>query len=678
MSQAGAPAAGEVRPLLAPRSIAVIGASASPGKAGNAMVRSLLGFPGPLHLVNPSGGSIEGRPVATSARALGEPVDLAVVVVPAPLVPTALDDCGAAGIRAAVVCAGGFAEAAGGQGLQDELVAVARRHGMRLLGPNTSGFMNPGAGVLANFVPGVAGLEPGPASVVASSGGVNLAAAFLAAEEGLGLRYGIGLGNAADVGFVDVLDFLATDAATRVVGIHVEGVDDGRALCAAVARLAATRPVVALPVGRSPVGDIARSHTGRLLGDFAVARSALAQAGAVVVDELTEMIDALRALAARRLPPREAPGVGVVTGQAGPGLLITDALRSRGVRVPPLGEATRAGLDRLLPPLTWLGNPVDTGRPGPGFGQVLALVAADAAVDALAVYALEEGDAVDPAAALRAPGVAGALPVVFGTGGPRDVLDRRRRELADLGIPLYRTPDGVARAVRALVEDARGQARVTPTRVLGEEVVGQQPRLTPEANEHAAKAALAALGVAVPAGRVCPDRAAAHAALDDLGGPVVVKVLDPAIGHKGAVGGVRTGVVDHGGMAAALDALDGVRGRTTAAYLVESEVGPGPELLVGGFRDPSFGPVVALGRGGAAAESQGPPALRLAPLSAADGADLVAALDPTLDPAPLVPVVAAVATLLLGDPGISEIDVNPLRLTAGGPVALDALVVRVQ
>jgi acetyltransferase len=343
--------------------------------------------------------------------------------------------------------------------------------------------------------------------------------------------------------------------------------------------------------------------------------------------------------------------------------------------VPPLGEGTREGLDRLLPPLTWLGNPVDTGRPTPAFGQVLALVAADAAVDALAVYALEEGDAIDPGAALAAPGVAGALPIVFGTGGPRDVLDRRRRELADLGIPLYRTPEGVARAARALVEDARGRARAGAAAA---PAVPLPPVGPPDGDEHAAKGVLAALGVAVPTGRACPDRAAAHAALDALGGPVVVKVLDPAIAHKGRVGGVRTGVADHDGLAAALDALDAVPGRTTAAYLVESEVGPGLELLVGGFRDPTFGPVVALGRGGAAAESLGPPALRLAPLSAADEADLVADLDPDLDPGPLVPVVAAVAALLLGDPGIGEIDVNPLRLTAEGPVALDVLVVRGQ
>ncbi len=217
-----------LRRLFAPRSIAVVGASASAGKAGNAMVRSLSGFPGALHLVNPRAPEIEGRPSLPSVAAIGGPVDLAVLVVPAEAAAAALEDCGAAGVGAAVVCAGGFAESRDGRSRQDEALAVCRRHDIRLLGPNTSGFVHPAAGVFANFVPHVTGLEPGPVAVVASSGGVNLAACFLAAEDGLGVRLGVGLGNAADVGFAEVLDYLAGDRGTRAVGIHIEGVDDGR------------------------------------------------------------------------------------------------------------------------------------------------------------------------------------------------------------------------------------------------------------------------------------------------------------------------------------------------------------------------------------------------------------------------------------------------------------------
>ena len=266
-----------LRSLFCPKSIAIVGASATPGKAGNAMVRSLLGFPGELSLVNPTTSEIEGRSVARSVTALGAPVDLAVLVVPAGAVPSALEDCGAGGVKAVVVCAGGFAETAGGRTLQAEVAAIVSRYGMRLLGPNTSGFMNPVDGVMANFVPYVTRLERGPASIIASSGGINLAVSFLASGEGLGLRLGVGLGNTADVGFAEILDFLADDDATKVIGLHIEGVDDGRSLYDAIGRVSGAKPLVALKVGRSDVAEFALSHTGRLLGDFEVSRAALAR-----------------------------------------------------------------------------------------------------------------------------------------------------------------------------------------------------------------------------------------------------------------------------------------------------------------------------------------------------------------------------------------------------------------
>ena len=677
--------------LFRPSSIAVIGASATVGKAGNAMVRSLLGFPGRLHLVNPRAGRIEGRAAVPSLAEIDGPVDLAVLVIRAEAVPAALEECGQAGVRAAVVCSGGFAEAqpdgeldegqGTGSSLQDQARAVARRHGMRLLGPNTSGFMNPLDGVLANFVPDVRLLEPGPLAVVASSGGVNLAVCFAAAADGLGVRLGVGLGNAADVGFADVLAYLAGDGATRAVGIQLEGVDDGRELVAAVAELAAVKPVVALKAGRSGVSAFARSHTGRVLGDFELGRAALRQAGAVVVDDLGELVDALRALCARRMKPRAAPGVGVVTAQAGPGILMADVLRARGVSIPELEETTLKGLGRLLPPLTWQRNPVDTGRPQETFGAVLAEVAADPQVDALLVYALEEGDAVDPEAALGTPGVAGELPVVFGSGGPAGALDERQRALAGVAVPVYRTPERAARAMGALVDDGRAQhrlasARVRPAAPLPPEVTRLLASGPPD--EHTAKAVLDALGVPTPERRVCPDRATAQAALAELGGPVVVKVLDPGVAHKLAAGGVHLGVHGPASLGAALDAIDAIPDRATAGYLVEAQAAPGPELLVGGFRDSAFGPVVAVGPGGSNVERLGSPALRLAPLSAPDVDEMLAALGLGLagdEGLALANVLLAVSDLLMGAPQVSEIDVNPVRLTPSGPWALDALVV---
>ncbi|HEY7072862.1 MAG TPA: acetate--CoA ligase family protein [Acidimicrobiales bacterium] len=689
--------AADMEALFRPSSIAVVGASAGAGKAGNAMVRSLLGFPGRLHLVNPRGGEIEGRTAVPSLAAIGEPVDLAVLVVRAGAVPAALEECGRAGVRAAIVCAGGFAEAdrhhipwpaadgaGGGEGrsLQDEALAVARRYGMRLLGPNTSGYMNPLDGALPNFVPDVTTLEPGPVAMVASSGGVNLAACFAAAADGLGVRLGVGLGNAADVGFADVLAWLAGDEATRAVGVQLEGVDDGRGLVAAVAELAAVKPVVALKVGRTDVSAFARSHTGRVLGHFELSRAALRQAGAVVVDDLGELVDALRVLCGSRLPPLADPGVGIVTGQAGPGLLIADELRGRGVSVPELDETTVKGLGRLLPPLTWQRNPVDTGRPQDTFAAVLAEVAADPGVDALLVYALEEGDAVDPEVALRTPGVAGELPVVFGSSGPAGTLDRRQRALARLAVPLYRTPERAARAMGALVEDGRARHRLAtvqgrPASPLPPTVAGLLGGAAGPPDEHTAKEVLDALGVPTPERRVCAGRAAAHAALAELGAPVVVKLLDPEVPHKRAAGGVHLGVHTGDELDAALDAIDAAAGGAPR-YLVEAEAGRGPELLVGGFRDPAFGPVVALGPGGSDVERLGGPALRLAPLGLSDVDEMVAGLDPALvgDQGPaLCTILLAVSDLMMGAPQVAEVDLNPVRLTRSGPWALDALVV---
>ena len=295
-----------------------------------------------------------------------------------------------------VVYGGGFAEAGPqGERHQADLAAVVARTGIRLLGPNTSGFLAPGRGLIASFVPGAADVPAGRIAVVAASGGVNHALAFALTEAGHGVSLAIGLGNGADLAAEDVLDHLGDDGETAAVALHIESVADGRRLTDAVARLARTRPVVALVVGRSDIGAFAASHTGALATSWRTTRAALAQAGAVLVDDERELIDAVGALSLVRLRPGADPGVGVVTGQAGPGLLLLDELRGGGANVPELGRTRSARWRRLLPPLTYQRNPVDTGRPGPGFAEVLNVVAADPGVDLVAAYALHEPDAFD-------------------------------------------------------------------------------------------------------------------------------------------------------------------------------------------------------------------------------------------------------------------------------------------
>lgn len=675
-STTAAAVGGDLTPLFAPRGIAVVGASRNPGKLGAALARSLSGFAGHLALVNSRDDTMYG---SVREAAMTGPVDLAMICVPAPACPGVLAEAAAAGVRAAVVCGGGFAEAGGhGADYQRELADVVAESGIRLLGPNTSGFLAPHSGVTASFVPGVTQVRPGTVAVVAASGGVNHALAFLLTEAGHGISLAVGLGNGVDISAPDVLDHLALDANTTAVALHVESVADGPRLVASVRRLVSRCPVVALVVGQHDVGDFAASHTGALATSWRTTRAALAQAGAVVVGDERELVDAVGALAVTRARPSAAPGAGVVTAQAGPGLLLLDDLRGRRVPVPELTTATQDTLAGLLPPLTYQRNPVDTGRPGPELGRVLVAVAADPGVDVIAGYALHEPDAVDIVAAAR-EGRSPEVPLVLGLGGTGEQVLRQRRALLDAGVAVTGDPRGVAAAVAALVADAR--ARAVPT-------VPSRRREVPVGiaglhDEHEAKTLLTSLGVATPPGRACDSRAAVHAALDELAGPVAVKLLDATVLHKTEIGGVQLGISKPDELDAALDKLDAAGAQR---YLVETMAPAGVDLVVGARRDPVFGPIVLCGLGGTTAEALADVAIRLAPLTPGEAAAMPSELaaqalltgwrgGPVLDPAALGEVLVALGDLLAANPALDEIEVNPLRLTENGLVALDAVII---
>lgn len=668
-------------PLFAPEGVVVIGASRQSGKLGAAMARSLAPFPGARALVNarrPEPGEGVYASVAEAAAHTAGRLDLAVLCVPAAGCAQALAEAAAAGCRAALVCAGGFGEA----GLEGERYAqalrrVAQETGIRLLGPNTSGFFAPHLGLTASFVPAAGRIPAGDIAVVAASGGVNHALSFDLAAAGNGISLGVGIGTGLDVTAADVLEHLAGDDRTTAVALHLETVPDGPRLVEAVRLVASVKPVVALVVGRSDVGDFARSHTGALATSWRTTRAALRQAGAVVVDDERETVDALTALSRVQLRPDPDPGLAVVTAQAGPGLLLADRAGGDGIRMPELAEDTRRTLSGLLPPLTYQRNPVDTGRPAETFARVLDATAADPAVDLLAVYALTEPDSVDLASAAQDAGLGTRSPAVVVVGGlPEDVTEQRAR-LHKAGIPALTGPASAANAVRALVTHARQRA------VPADPPVRTTPASVPSGplDEDAAKTFLASLGIRTPGRVACDTRADAHDALRLLGGPVAVKVLDAAILHKTEAGGVHLGVRTPGELDTALDAIGpGHR------YLVEAMAPAGVDLVLGVRRDPVFGPVVLAGLGGTAAEALADVAIRLAPLSAAEAArmpdDLAARalLDgwrggPVLDRTDFGRVVAALAAALAASPGTAEIEINPLRLTADGLIALDAVIV---
>ena len=672
-----------LRPLFAPRGIAVIGVSRDPGKLGAVMARELGGFDGAVVGVNPRDpdpSACRYASLTDAATASPDPIDLAVLCVPAAASAQAVTEAGRAGVRAALVCSGGYAEA-GGEGVryQQDLASAAANADVALLGPNTSGFIVPRRGLTASFVPGAAQVPAGPVAVVAASGGVNHALAFLLADSGVGVSLAVGIGNAVDVTAADVLTYLAEDENTRAVALHVEAVPDGPALLAAVRHLTARVPVAALVVGRNDVAEFARSHTGALATSWRTTRAALRAAGAVLVDDERQLADAVAALSALRLPPLADPGVGVVTAQAGPGLLHIDGLRGRGIAVPALTGATQAALAQLLPPLTFQANPVDTGRPGPGFGDIVAAVAADPGVELVSAYALAEPDVLDLPAALSTALAVGAAPVVVGLGGISDQLAVQREALRKLDIPVLTSPAALTTGIAALADDARAQAR--------RRVTGGRPTVPVtvprrDLDEDEAKTLVGLLGIATPPRQACGDREAAHRALAELPGPLAVKLLDAAVTHKSEVGGVQLGVRDTAGLDAALDALQAAG---ASRFLIESMAPDGVDLIAGAFRDPVFGPVVLLGLGGVMAEALADVAVAPAPLSVAEAASLAdeltgrALLDgfrggPVADRDALGQVLTALGDLVVQHAHVQAVEINPLRVTGEGLLALDAVI----
>ena len=671
--------------LFEPRGVVVVGASTIPDKLGHAMARSLESYSNEVRLVNAKPADGMFGSVADAVRTCSL-IDLAVICVPASVTATALRESADAGVRAALVCAGGFAEA-GDRGVDyanavDDVIAQT---GIRVLGPNTSGFFVPSASLFASFVPGVREIGAGSIAVVAASGGINHVLSFGLGQEGAGVSLGVGLGAARDVTAPDVLRYLVGHEQTRAVILHIESIPDGRELVEAVGQLAAIKPVVALIVGRSDVSEFAQSHTGALATSWRTARAILRQAGAVVVEDEAHAVSAAIALSKGRARPNRTPGIALITGQAGPGLIIADGLLGGRWNMPRLSEATRVRLAELLPPLTYQDNPVDTGRPGETFADVVSAVGADPSVDILGVYAITEPVADLPRAVADSRIAELAVPTVVAVDGIASDVDAARRSADRENVAIVQGPTSLARALAALAEDARLRAIDSDPGPDLHDLALEPPNpfgdWGGEWDEIRGKELLDSLGIPTPARRRCANRDAAIAACGELRPPLAVKLIDATVAHKSEMGGVVLDVGSVPAMQAALDVLEAV-GATQ--FLVEEMADPGIELVVGARCDETFGPVVVVGLGGVAAEVLGDVSIRSAPIgvrAASEMIDDLAAAEllkgyrggPSVDREALGRLIASLAALItLGR--ISEIEINPLRVTRRGLIALDAVV----
>jgi acetyltransferase len=436
--------------LFDPDSIAVIGASKTPGKLGTDAMANAKEFDGPVYPVNPSGeGAVYGYEFVDSVA--DTDADLALCCVPAPATPEVIEDCGEAGVGAAVVFAGGFAESGEqGEQLQEQMRHTAAEYDISILGPNTAGHIIPHRSVFSSFVPGFDDIETGDVAVVAQSGGVGVTATFQLDREGYGTAGMYGLGNRVNTDFGDVIPAVDDDPETGAMALHIEGTEEFDAAVRAIDE--ASTPVVALKSGNRSEAFV-QSHTGAPIQAGDRYGQALTDAGAVMAESLTELLDASRALAT--CPRASGPNVGLVTAQAGPGIMMADYLQERNVNFPELTADTRDRLEDLLLGFTYDRNPIDTGRPMPEFGEVVDAVGRDENVDIVLVYEIFEHSLGYPVEELERLTDEVDKPVVFTVAGPDDALADDRQRMEDAGIATFDAPERGAYAASVLAETSR-------------------------------------------------------------------------------------------------------------------------------------------------------------------------------------------------------------------------------
>jgi acetate---CoA ligase (ADP-forming) subunit alpha len=445
--------------LFYPRSVAVIGASGNPLKMGHQCMLSLKGanFPGPIYPIHPREREILSIPAYPTLDHFPGEVDLAMVVVPAQEAIPALEACKRKGVRGAVVITAGFREIedSGGEKLQQDLADVANQGGIKIIGPNTFGMVNVHARLNASFTPIFSRLKPGPITVVSQSGGVSHLIAYQALDDGVGLGKVIGLGNRCNLDFADLLPYLAEDTETRCILLFIEGQDDPRSLFRALKEVTPRKPVVAMKAGKFAVSwKAAQSHTGSLAGRSEVYEAALRQAGAVVVQEPTELLDVAKILTL--LTPSTGRNVAVMSFQAGPGILLTDEVARNGLSMAAFSSKTQGELNRILPPLTIRANPVDMAfaRNEEAFEEAVRVILSDDKVDALVIFLLHH-PFMTPGR-IKAPVLRqrerSSKPILLCANSPRGLIEEEVEELEKSGIPVYSMPGRTIRALRGLIQ----------------------------------------------------------------------------------------------------------------------------------------------------------------------------------------------------------------------------------
>jgi acetate---CoA ligase (ADP-forming) len=690
--------------LLTPSSIAVIGASRRPATIGHEILRNLIGggFTGPVYPVNPQARAVAGVRAYPTIGDVPDDVDLAVVAVPATDVPEAVRQCATRGVRNLVIISAGFAELGGDQAQTErELVAVARRNGMRIVGPNCMGVVNtnPAVRMNATFAPFVP--TAGRIAFSSQSGALGIELLGRAAELGLGISTFVSVGNKADVSSNDLLQYWEEDPDTDVILLYLESFGNPRKFARLARRISRSKPIVAVKSGRTQAGTrAAGSHTAALASSDVAVDALFRQAGVIRVDTLEELFDAAQVLAHQPLPPGRR--VGIVSNGGGPAILAADTCAGAGLEVLELGSETQAALREFASPDAGVRNPIDlvASASAATYERALRTVLADDQVDAVVVIfvppLVTQPD--DVASAIRAAaGDAGPKPVVACFLGRHGIPDALRSSRTDEpSIPSFAFPESAAAALGRTADYAAWRRRpdgTVPEFVdmnveRARAVVSEQIARSSEGvwlDPDVAQALCECFGIPVVPALPASRQSEAVEAAEKQGYPVALKAGSGAIVHKTDVGAVHLNLSSADDVARAFSVMRERLGDEMGGVIVQPMIGSGSETIVGVTRDALFGSLVVFGMGGTTAELMRDTTLRILPITDLDAREMVRSLrtspllfgyrgSPPADVDALEQLLLRVGRLAEELPEVAELDCNPVIASPDGVTVVDVKV----
>ncbi len=693
--------------LFEPASVAIIGASERSGSVGAVLAENLTAaYRGALHAVNPKHRGVHGLPCHPTIGKVPVRVDLAVVATPAATVPGIIEQCGEAGVRAAVVITAGFSES-GPQGarLERALMENARRHRLRVIGPNCLGIMRPAIGLNATFARGAA--LPGSLGLISQSGAVCTALLDWARPHGIGFSSVVSLGGSTDVDFGEIVDYLVDDPKTEHILLYIEGIRDARRFVSALRAAARVKPVILMKVGRHPAGSRAAvSHTGAIVGSDDVFDAVVRRAGVVRVTTIGQLVAAAQALASHVRP--QGDRLAIITNGGGPGVMAADRAADLGIPLAQLAAHTVEALKSALPANWSQANPVDLigDADAPRYSAAVSACLADEGVDGVLAILTPQA-MTDPATAAQAviDSARGSSKPVLACWMGEDQVGSARELFPPARIPVFRTPEPAVDMFAHVSSFFRNQRNLLRTpgplseqaapdlagaRAIVENALAEHREIL---NEMESKALLAAFHVPIAKTMVARSPGEAMLIAQELGYPVALKVDSPDITHKSDAGGVLLNLGNAQAVRAAYQNIMEAVGRSRPSAKVSGiAVEPmiarpnGRELMVGVIRDPVFGPAITFGSGGAAVEVHRDRAVALPPLDAFLVQDLIHSTRvakllgkfrhlPPVNLAALEQMLLRVSEMVCELPSLAELDINPLIADEHGVIAADARMV---